>query len=620
MRSQWARDDTIRRMCEGFEVPTRVAPVDGPLRESGERPVVQALAAELEPTPWKHRYTFTATLGEGGMGEVRLCEDRRIHRQVAMKVMHADRAANPDERERFFREVAAQGRLEHPAIVPVYDAAIDESDTPYFVMRRVRGPTLAEILDRLRRNESGLEREHSRHSLLSAFGSVCLAVQYAHENGVVHCDLKPSNVMLGSYGEVYVLDWGLSVRAGDPIDAAWVYGTPGYMAPEQIRGEPPAARVDVYSLGAILYEILTLEPMFASADPLVCFHEALAGGAPAPSSRAPHRDVPPELDAIWAKATALDPAERYSTARALRDDVERFLAGDRDTALRRAMSSDEVAEATAALARARRGAVDDSTARSEAMRAIGRALALDPTNAAAMRGLARLLLEPPSEMPSQAKEEMHAAERVAERVRARVGAAAFLAWFAFLPTFFLNGVRNVPALILVSAAWLAAAVLQIRNARRPREDGTAPTILPIVGAVAVAGSSVVMGPVILTPILATVFTLGFALAMRASQRFVPLVAGCLSILVPQALEWLGVVPPWYRFVDGKMTVFPFVSNLTTFGHLLFIPACLVCVILAWYYGTRVRGNLSTMQRRVYTQAWQLRQLLPKDAERRSLTR
>jgi eukaryotic-like serine/threonine-protein kinase len=586
--------------------------IDAPMDQSGERPTLAGLqAAELERSVG--RYTYATKLGEGGMAEVHLCEDQRIRRQVAMKVMRRDRAKDAGARARFLREVSAQGQLEHPAIVPVYDAATDADGAPYFTMRRVRGPTLEEVLEGLRTASEKHEREYSRHRLLSAFGSVCLAVHYAHENGVVHCDLKPANVMLGSYGEVYVLDWGLAMRVGDTTDPNWVSGTPGFMAPEQIRGETPAPSADVYALGSILYEVLTLEPMFETDGALALFRKTLHGAVPRPSVRAPQRDVPPELEAIWERATALDPADRYPSVRALYDDLERYLAGDRDLALRRAMSCEHTATAAAIIERLRTGGAGEAGLRSDALRAVGQALAFDPDNSDAVRLLAHLLTEPPRDMPREATDEMNAAERASERVRSRAGAIGFLAIVPLVPIMLWLGVRNMPVFALVVTAWLAAAAFQIVNARRPRPDGHAPIALPLVAAFAIAGSSALMGPLVFTPTLATVFTLGFTLAMHPRWRFIPLAAGCLSIVVPQALQWAHVMPRSYVYENGTALILPFMTNLSENGGVVFMFMNLTCVAVAFYFGARVQANLRDMQRRVYVNAWQLRQLLPTPA-------
>ena len=200
-------------------------------------------------------------LGEGGMGEVRLCHDHLVGRDVALKVMQPGAAAHAESRERFVREARVQGQLEHPAIVPVYDIGLRENGELYFAMKRVRGVTLRDVVrDERAALAAGLPPLRSRRALLSALSHVCLTVDYAHGRGVVHCDLKPGNVMLGDFGEVYVLDWGLAKCGGvaEPgvtrvgarrvrptkdeasergaTMAGSLLGTPGYMAPEQARG------------------------------------------------------------------------------------------------------------------------------------------------------------------------------------------------------------------------------------------------------------------------------------------------------------------------------------------------------------------------------------------------
>jgi serine/threonine-protein kinase len=438
-------------------------------------------------------------------------------------------------------------------------------------------------------------------------------VHYAHENGVVHCDLKPSNIMLGAYGEVYVLDWGLAARAGDPPDPNSVSGTPGFMAPEQIRGDAPAAGVDIYALGAILYELLTLEAMLDGANPLVLFRNALHGNVVSPSVRTPKRDIPPELEVIWAKASALDPLDRYSSVRDLYDDLERYLAGDRDLVLRRAMSRQHAEAAAATIAHLHTDGADEAALRSDAMRAVGQALAFDPGNSDAVGLLARLLAEPPGKMPKDAMEEIHAAERAQERVRSRVGAMGFLAWIPFIPLFLWLGLRNVPAFLAVTSTWLVAAAFQIHNARHPRHDGHPPAWLPVVAAIAIAGSSLVMGPLVFTPTLATVFGLGFTLAMHPRHRFIPMIACLLSFLVPHVLQWTRVLPPSYVYEHGTALILPLMTNLSQLGGVFFILVNVTCVIVGCTFGIRVQANLRQMQRRAYLNAWQLRQLLPTDA-------
>lgn len=186
------------------------------------------------------------------MGKVDLVRDSRIGRDVAQKRITGDLLGDAETMARFEREIQLQGQLEHPAIVPVYDAGIGRDGTPYFTMKRVRGDLLADVLHDL---ADGKATRFSRRKLLASFSQLCLAVHYAHERGVVHRDIKPNNIMLGAYGEVYLLDWGVAKVAGEPeedlrsseralrvkrgealTEVGEVMGTPSTMAPEQAIG------------------------------------------------------------------------------------------------------------------------------------------------------------------------------------------------------------------------------------------------------------------------------------------------------------------------------------------------------------------------------------------------
>jgi len=293
------------------------------------------------------RYVRERLLGRGGMGEVWQAWDERLRRHVALKqVIREDDEAMA---ARLVREARITAALEHPGIVPVHDAGTDDDGRPWYAMRVVGGRTLA---DALAETDQGDVEPGPREDLLRPVLAACEAVAFAHHAGVVHRDLKPANIQIGAFGETQVMDWGLA-RPVDRDDA-WdevlsgmgtmtqhglVLGTPSYMSPEQAAGERADTRSDVWSLGIVLYEVVTGQRAYPGPSSQRALRQVLAGPPEPPEAVQP--DAPAELCAIVRRATAVEPAERYPHAGALADDLRAFLDGRRVSA-HRYTASDEL--------------------------------------------------------------------------------------------------------------------------------------------------------------------------------------------------------------------------------------------------------------------------------------
>jgi serine/threonine-protein kinase len=299
------------------------------------------------------RYTLTRLHARGGIGQVWLARDSALGREVALKELRPERANNPDLWARFLEEARITGQLEHPSIVPVYELARRADDQyPFYTMRFVRGRSLTEAAhDYHNRRREGRAEALELPTLLTSFVGICQAVAFAHSRGVIHRDLKGQNVVLGDYGEVILLDWGLAkvVNSSDPASATvvqpvapvpqgadsrdatqpgQVLGTPAYMSPEQAAGrfDQVDRRSDVYGLGAILYEILTGQPPFSGSGTDELLRRVREEEPTAP--RRVNPEAPAALAAVCKKAIAKVPAARYGSAAELAHEVQRFLADE----------------------------------------------------------------------------------------------------------------------------------------------------------------------------------------------------------------------------------------------------------------------------------------------------
>ena len=276
------------------------------------------------PQHLSDRYELGEILGFGGMSEVHLARDQRLHRDVAIKVLRADLARDPSFYLRFRREAQNAAALNHPAIVAVYDTGEAETPNgplPYIVMEYVEGVTLRDIVH----TEGPMPSKRA----IEVIADACQALNFSHQHGIIHRDVKPANIMISKTGAVKVMDFGIARALSDAnsvTQTAAVIGTAQYLSPEQARGEKVDARSDVYSLGCVLYEILTGEPPFVGDSPVAVAYQHVREDPVPPSQR--HSDISPELDAVVLKALAKNPDNRYQTAAEMRADLVRVHSGE----------------------------------------------------------------------------------------------------------------------------------------------------------------------------------------------------------------------------------------------------------------------------------------------------
>jgi len=303
-------------------------------------------AAEAAPkTDVEAHFRDHGEIARGGQCSVRRVEDLRLLRRSALKVLDPDTIQHSDQLQLFFDEAQITSQLDHPNIVPVHELGTDEDGLHYINMKLVRGDTLGDVVAR----EGPLVRdlEKLRHHL-RLFTKVCDAIAFAHSRGVVHCDLKPANLMVGDYGEIYLMDWGIARGRAADSDADQVkitgggtgvldgtdavFGSPAFMSPEQANKENDkiSTASDIYGLGGILYFMLTGEaPHQGELLEAVMYHAMVAKVTP-PDEVVQDATVPAALTRITMKALARKPEDRYATALEMKADLERFLSGQWD--------------------------------------------------------------------------------------------------------------------------------------------------------------------------------------------------------------------------------------------------------------------------------------------------
>lgn len=299
----------------------------------------------------RERFETLETIGEGGMGSVFRVRDGVLERELAMKVIHPEAELEPELAARFITEAQLTAQLDHPSIVPVHDVGAGDGGTGlFFTMKRVSGVTLSDVLIELKGTRP---KQEVLKRLVGYLIKVCHALEFAHARGVVHCDVKPSNIMVGDFDQVYLMDWGVAVvrdvgcldgeTPAQPVTqgatlssqtssrlrasrSASIVGTPAYMAPEQGQGDPGGfdERTDVYGLGGVLHEVLTGKPPNQrSSSGLTSIPERHASLRPGEL----WDELPPGLVEVTLQALSHERERRQPTVRVFRRQLESFLEG-----------------------------------------------------------------------------------------------------------------------------------------------------------------------------------------------------------------------------------------------------------------------------------------------------
>ncbi len=554
-------------------------------------------------------YEMRELLGRGGMGDVVLARDQAIGRDVAIKQLRKD--GSEDDVARFLREARIQARLEHPAILPVHQIGRDATGQPYFTMKRLTGTTFAQLLA----SPTPLPRQR----LLRIFAEACSAIEFAHSRGVVHRDLKPSNIMVGDFGEVYVLDWGLARvegerdlgnEIGDDVEsldgmtqAGAMLGTPGYMAPEQIEdASKVGATADVYALGSILFELLALETLHPRGRGAIA--STLKGVEERPTQRKPQANVPPELDELVFRCLASSPTARPSV-KELAERLEGYLDGDRDFERRRDLANAYVVRAREAIASG------DLSRRAEAMQAAGRALALDPQSVDAGALVTQLTFEPTGDFPEQLRSELRAGEVTMQRRQGRAAMGSFVVVLLYLAIAATNGVMNLPFVIGIVVFLAVHASIVWRITQRPASVNQM-LIVAFSNGLLVSLLSRSLGSMIVVPAVTCIMALSLTSYPQLIDRKWAVIAFLVvSWLTPVILEQVGVLEPTWAVVGRSVVL---TSHVMAIGGihtaLLLVGSNIVIFVVFALFASAVASSRRDAMQRAEIQAWHLRQLLP----------
>lgn len=293
------------------------------------------------------RYDDFSKFAEGGTALLEECIDKNLGRRVVMKRLHPHILEDDTERKRFLREARVTALIQHPGTVPVYEIGRDRQGAIYFTMKKVEGDSLREIMLGIVARDKYFKSRFALKDLIEILAQVGQAVAFAHSRGVVHRDLKPANILVGGFGEVMILDWGLAKVLGEPESihgdlperdhvgleltrAGKRAGTPLYMSPEQAEGDNDHidGHSDIYSLGSILYEVLTHENLVWGTDKDEVLDKILHQDPVPPRKRAPQRHIPPILDSICMRAIQKKPEDRYDSLLDMVEDLRAYLLNE----------------------------------------------------------------------------------------------------------------------------------------------------------------------------------------------------------------------------------------------------------------------------------------------------